>query len=563
MELNKYIFPIRKWWWLVLASTVVATIFSSLSILRQPTIYQARATLMIGTTITDPNPSNNEFVLGQQLAATYADLANREIVRNATMNVLNMNQLPDYFARALPNTQLIEIAVTDVDPERAKIVANELAAQLVLLSPTSPQPENQERQEFIDQQLNNIEVQIQDTEGEIGKLQEELSTLISAQQINDTQEQIFALQSKLNTMQDQYRALLANTQQGAINTLTIIESAAPTSRPIGPTKGWTILLAAVIGFALASAEAYLLEYLDDSLKTADDAERLFSAPIIGHIFEQEDGKDEERRLYDADDLRHPIAEAFRALRTNIEISQVNRPLKTILVTSADIGDGKTSVAANLALSIAQREKEVVLLDFDLRRPNIHKFFDLPNDQGLVDLITGRAAISDVLRCKNDRNVAVLTSGDRPLNPTELLSSKKMDELLSQLKETADVVIIDGPPFIVADATVLASKVDGVLLVVRPGHTRRSLARGAAEQIKLGGAKVIGVVLNRIPLRGADYYAGNSYGYGYYMSTYGDDREGKEKKINLQQSRKAFTPYANKATDFIKHVLEAVFKLSLK
>jgi succinoglycan biosynthesis transport protein ExoP len=563
MELNKYIFPLRKWWWLLVASTLIAAIFSSLSVLRQPTIYQARTTLMIGTTINDPNPSNNEFVSGQQLASAYADLANREIVRNATMKALNINQLPEYVARALPNTQLIEITVNDTDPERAQTVANKLAAQLVLLSPTSPQPDDQGRQEFINQQLSNLEAQIKETQDEIEKLQEELSTLISAQQIKDTQDQIFALQSKLDTMQSNYGLLLSNTQQGAINTLTIIEYADLPSNPIGPRKGLTILLAAVVGLALAACEAYLLEYLDDTVKSADEVGRLFSSPIIGHIFEQGDGKKEENRLYDADDLRHPIAEAFRSLRTSIEISQVDRPLKSILVTSADIGDGKTSVAANLSLSIAQREKEVVLVDADLRRPNVHQFFELANDRGVVDLISGRAVLSDVLQCKNDRKVAVLTSGETPPNPTEILSSKKMDVLLSKLEETADVVIIDGPPFIVADAMVLAAKVDGVVLVVRPGHTRRSLALGAAEQIKRSGAKVIGVVLNRIPLRGADYYAGKSYVYAYYSSNYGDERDGKEKKIDLQKLRQTLLPYANKVTDFIKHLFETVFKLSPK
>ena len=563
MELNKFIFPIRKWWWLVVASTMVAAIFSFLSILRQPTIYQARTTLLIGTTITDPNPSNNEFILGQQLASAYANLANREIVRSATMKALNINQLPEYIAHAIPNTQLIEIVVTDVDPERSKKIADELAAQLVLLSPTSPQPEDQGRQKFINQQLDNIEVQIKETEDEIEKLQEELSTLISAQQILDTQNQISALQSKLNTMQDEYGDLLANTQQGAINTLTIIESASPTSSPIGPKKGLTMLLAAAIGFILAACEAYLLEFLDDSLKSANDVEHLFSAPIIGHIFEQGDGKDEENRLYTADDLGHPLADAFRALRTNIEMSQADQPLKTILVTSADIGDGKTSVAANLALSIAQRDKEVVLLDADLRRPSVHDFFGLTNDQGLVDLISDRAAISDVLRCKEDKKVAVLTSGDTPPNPTELLSSEKFDQLLSRVKETTDVVIIDGPPFIVADAMVIASKVDGVLLVVRPGHTRRSLALGALEQIKLAGAKVVGVVLNRIPLRGADYYTGRSYIYTYYISNYGHEHDGKGKITNLEKLRENISLYTNKVTQFIKHFFEAVFKLSPK
>lgn len=129
----------------------------------------------------------------------------------------------------------------------------------------------------------------------------------------------------------------------------------------------------------------------------------------------------------------------------------------------------------------------------------------------------------------------------------------MDEVLSQLQETADVVILDGPPFIVADAMVMVSKVDGVLLVVRPGHTRRSLAVGALEQIKLAGARVVGVVLNRIPLRGADYYAGKSYAYTYYHSNYGNEREGKEMKTDLEKLRETLSLYTTKATGFLKHL----------
>lgn len=562
MELKKYIFPLRKWWWLVLISTLVAAIFSYLAVRNQPTTYQARTTLMIGTSINNPNPSNNEFILGQQLAATYADIANREIIRNATMRALKMNGLPSFVARALPNTQLIEIAVNDVDPERARRVANELAAQLILLTPTSAQPEEQGRQEFINQQLNKFEVQISQTEEEIEKLQEDLSNMISVQQINDTQNQIDALQSKLNTLHDRYGALLSNTKQRAINTLTIIESSALTARPVGPKKELTMLLAVTLALVLAAGEAYLLEYLNDSLKSADDVARLFSAPIIGHIFEQEDGRNG-NRLYDTANWNHPLAEAFRVLRTKIELAEVDRPLKTILVTSADIGDGKTSVATNLALFIAQRKKKVILLDADLRRPSIHGYFNLANDRGLVDLCSGNAALSDVLRYEKERKVGVLTAGNTPPNPTELLSSKEMDQLLSKLKEFADVIIIDSPPFFVADTMVLASKVDGVLVVVRPGHTRQSLARAAVEQIKLTEARLVGVVLNRIPLRGADYYAGKGYLHTYYLSNYGVERNGKEDKIEPEKVKETPSTYAKKFTVSFKHLYKAIFKLSPK
>ncbi len=560
MELNKYIFPLRKWWWLVVASTLIAAIFSSLSILRQPAIYQARTTLMIGTTINNPNPSSNELLLGQQLAAAYADLANREIVRNATKNTLGMNQLPEYIARALPNTQLIEIAVNDIDPERAQTVANELAAQLILLSPVSGQSEERGRQEFVHQRLNNLEAQIQETEAEIEKLQEELADTFSAQQITDKQNQISSLESKLSTMENNYGLLLSNTQQGAINTLTIIASAEVPSNPIGSMKGLTILLAAVVGFVLAACEAYLLEYLDDTLKSPNDVMRLFSAPILGRIFEQAD-RMSENRLYDADNSNHPLTEPFRALRTEIDLAEMGQRLKTILITSPDIGDGKTSVAVNLALSIAQRGKKVFLLDADLRKPKIHKLFNLQNEEGLADVVFARDVFDWRVGIKEVRQIAVLTAGNKPPDPAELLSSEKMELFLSELEEVADVVIIDGPPLFVPDAMILASKVDGVLLVVRPAHTRQSLAKASMEHVKSVGAKVVGVVLNRIPLRGADYYAGKSYLYTYYSSNYGDERENKVNKnfsgsiffMDLEKLRENLSPYANKASNFIRQL----------
>ena len=559
MELNKYIFPLRKWWWLVVASTLIAAIFSYVSILRQPTIYQARTTLMIGTTINNPNPSSSELFLGQQLAASYADLANREIIRNATKNSLGMEQLPEYIARALPNTQLIEITVNDINPERAQTVANELAAQLMLLSPISAQSEEQGRQEFVHERLDNLEAQIQETELEIEKLQEELAATFSAQEITDKEKQIASLQSKLSTLENNYGLLLSNTQQGAVNTLTIIEYAELPSYPIGPMKGMTILLAAAVGFVLAACEAYLLEYLDDTLKSPDVVMRMFSAPIIGRIFEQEDGINA-NQLYDAENPNHALTEPFRALRTVIDFAETDQPLKTILITSPDVGDGKSSVAVNLALSIAQRDKKVYLVDGDLRKPKIHELFNLSNDKGLADLMFARSECEWKDIIKEVKNVTVLTAGNLPPDPSGILSSKKMDKFLSEMEQAADVVIIDGPPLFVADAMILASKVDGVLLVVRPGHTRRSLAQTSLEQIKLAGAKVVGIVLNRIPVRGADYYAGESYLNTYY---YGEENDSEEKKFDPEKLMESLSAYSNKVPDFIRNRFKSVFKVSPK
>jgi capsular exopolysaccharide synthesis family protein len=320
----------------------------------------------------------------------------------------------------------------------------------------------------------------------------------------------------------------------------------------------TVLLAAAVGFVLGGSAAYLLEYLDDTLKSPDDISRVLQAPIIGHIVE-DTGETGENQIYVLEKPRHPISEAYRTLRINMEFAGVDQPLKTIFIASANVGDGKTSVAANLAVSIAQGEKKVVLLDADLRRPSIHQFFSVPNEIGLIDLFLGRAAIGEVIKVKKEHRVAIITAGEPPPNPAELLGSKKMDQILAKLQEIADVVIIDGPPFVVADASVLASKVDGVLAVVRPGHTRQSAAENMMKQITISGARLIGVTLNRIPRRGTNYYTGKQYIYPYSLESQSVNGN---KKTDLDKAR-PISAYRNKFANKFKVALRNVFKPSPK
>lgn len=527
MELKRYLLPLRRWWWLLVGATLIAAVSSFFATLRQPPIYQALTTLMIGQVITNPNPTTAEFNLSQQLAANYAEIANRDPVRITTMQALGLHFLPDYRATALPDGQFIEITVTDTIPERAQAVANELARQLILRSPTGGQSETQARQEFIKKQLDNLQVQITNTEDEIVRLRNDLAAMDSARQIADTQLQINALEAKLSDLQTTYADLLANTQSGAVNSITVIEEASRPNRPIGPNKLLTILLSAGIGFALAAAAAYLLDYLDDTVKTPEDVERLTKAPILGYLTElniEENGK-----LYVADNPRHPIVEEYRSLRTNLEFAGVDQPLGTLLVSSAGVQDGKSSVAANLAVIMAQAEKTVILVDADLRRPNLHNFFGFVNDYGLSDVFRGRLKIEEAVKEWENGTVTVITAGTPPPNPAELLGSKRMTEILEYLKSQADLVILDGPPFIVADAPVLASRVDGVLLVVRPEFTQQPALENMVEQIERAGARIVGVALNRVPLKSAMRYTGNRYYASYYQDDHAmtrTDRRGR-------------------------------------
>jgi capsular exopolysaccharide synthesis family protein len=530
MELVKYFVPLRRWWWLLVTATLIAGGSSYLAMLRQPPIYQTLTTLMIGQVIADPNPTGAAFNLSRQLAENYAEIANREPVRIATKEALGLTWLPEYRAIALPTGQFIEIVVTDTVPERAQAVANELARQLILRSPTGNQTDEQDRQAFVQSQLDNLQGQITDTESELQDLRGVLGEMDSALQISDTRSQITALEAKLTDLQGIYAGLLSNTRSGAVNTISIIEKAYLPDQPIGPNKFLTILLSASVGLTLAGLAAYLLEYMDDTVQSPEEVADLTNAPLIGYLSEQ--NVKDEGALYVAENPRHPSVEEIRTLRANLEFAGVDQPLNTILVSSVDMEVGKTSVAANLAAAMSQAEKDVILLDGDLRRPNVHNYYGFQNNIGLSDVFRGEYSIDQVIKNWPGGPVSVISAGEPPPNPSELLGSRKMSRILESLSRSSDIVIIDGPPFIVADAPILASKVNGVLLIIQLGHTRKPSIKGMMEQINRSGAKVVGVVLNRLPTKSVGYYTGNPKNTSYYTDGSGSRQRRRKPRLSI-------------------------------
>lgn len=524
MEIKQYLLPLRKWWWLLLIATLVSTLSSFGATFLETPMYQTRAALMIGQALEQPNPSSGTFGLTQQLALSYVAIGKRQPVRDATMETLGLTWLPQYDVYIVPNTQLLEIRVIDSDPVRAQAVANTLAQQLVLLSPTENDGEQTARQEFVMRQLNSLEVKIADTEAEIARLQEEMAGMISARQIADTQNQIGTLESMLITFQGNYASLLANTSQGAVNTLRIVEPAPLPARPISSSRMTTLLLGAAIGFTLAAGAAYLMEYLDNTVKTPEDIGKITDLPLIGFLGETDQAEQGESVIVAAEP-RSVMAEAFRSLRTNLEFAAVDRPLRTILITGPDPDSGKTTVAANLALSIALSGKRTLLLDADLRRPRIHSLLGLNQGPGLTDIFRDATGVVGAVRLWGPNNeLAVISSGAPPPNPAELLASVRMEEILAELRAEADTVVIDSPPFLVADAAILAAKVDGVVLVVRPGRTTGEAMKAMLEQLERAGARVLGIVVNRIPRHGGSYYGAYRHYYAPYY-TGGDDEKG--------------------------------------
>jgi capsular exopolysaccharide synthesis family protein len=475
---------------------------------------------MIGRVILDPNPSDTEFGISQQLARAYVDLVSREPVQEAVRQTLGLDKLPKNSAKPVFGSPLLEISVTDTDPIRAQVVANELARQLILQSPTNPQQDDRQRQEFIDTQLNETANRIITTQDEINALQEELGDLTSAVDIAQTQEQIKALETKLTALQSIYANLISRTQEGSLNTLSVFEQASAPTTPVGPNKVLIIIVATIAGFAISLAAVYVLDYLDDALRSPEDIHRQLDLPVVGFISAMAKGK--YHGDYVAKHPRSSIAESFRALRTDLEFAAVDHPLKTILVTSPGVAAGKTSIAINLAVVIAQAGKKVYLLDADLRKPSVHRSLGLPNRQGLSDAFRREKDIRDLAQFWQDGNIHVITSGPLPPNPSELLSSQKMDQILQTIEREVDVLIIDGPPFLVTDAAILSAKSEGVLLVVRYGHTRKGEAASAVKQLQRTGARILGIVLNQIPQSGQEKYGIYRYYAGYYAERSDDE-----------------------------------------
>jgi len=527
MEINSYLRPLIRWWRLIVIVIMLAMFASSISTMFQPDVYLSRTTLVIGTTILDPNPDSGQIYIAQQLASIYADMAKREPIQQAAMDALGIDWLPQYQSRAVPNTQMVEISVTDTNPRRAQIIANALAQQLMLQSPALGDTETGVRQEFIRQQLSSLQIQIEETQKKLDELQTSLVGLNSASQIANIENEIKNQTTKLSSLQENYASFLANSQQGALNILTVVEPANLPTRSVGTNKFIIIGLAGLVGFSLGAGAVYLLEYLDRTIKTTSDVERIFNLPVIGYISEISDNSN--NATYVSKNPNSIPAENFRLLRSNIEFFQISNPIKTILITSPNPGNGKTTVAANLALSISQGEEDVVLVDADLRQSAIHKALDIAKSPGLSDLIRNKADIDSVVRNWKNDDLKVVTAGDIPPNITEVVGSKRIGSILGNLREKFDLVIIDAPPLIIADSYNLATRVDGVILVMVPGETTEEQARTIKEQLDRSSARLLGIVFNKISEQSAHSYYDYQYRSLYSPKYYGDYISGANKE----------------------------------
>jgi succinoglycan biosynthesis transport protein ExoP len=294
--------------------------------------------------------------------------------------------------------------------------------------------------------------------------------------------------------------------------LTTTQAAAVPTGPGAPRKSLNLALGLVVGLAAGAGGALLREQLNTSVKTPEDVEALTGSVPLGLVpfdpaartqplvvAEQGDGRADGR------------AEAFRTLRTNLRFADVDHPPRSIVVTSPLPGDGKSTSACNIALTLALTGSRVVLVEADLRKPRICEYLGLDSAAGLTNVLAGQHRLSDVLVTWRRQTLTVLPAGPVPPNPSELLGSQHMSNLLATLSEQFEFVVVDSPPLLpVTDAAVLATLTDGALLIARYGKSSRDDVERAAHALETVNAKLLGTVLNCVPVRARGY----SYGYGY-------------------------------------------------
>jgi capsular exopolysaccharide synthesis family protein len=262
-----------------------------------------------------------------------------------------------------------------------------------------------------------------------------------------------------------------------------------------------MVLAAVIALLLAVLLILGAAYLDDGLKDAEVVREALDLPTLGVVprMTMERGRSEIYRLTMLLSPQSAAAEAYRRLRTNLEFTSVDKPLKTILITSPSAGDGKTVTAANIAVAYAQADRKVLLVDADLRKPGVHEIFNVGNAQGLSSLLHPRSPSWEKVAVATEvPNLRVLPTGPVPPNPAELIGTQRMRTILAELAEANDIVILDGPPLLpVADGAILSKYADGVVLVVDARKTGRQAGGRAKDVLARAGATMLGVVINRL------------------------------------------------------------------
>lgn len=525
-EIKTYAKILWRWLWLLILFTMISgTLAYFLSSISTP-VYRATTMLLIdnGSAI-DSNPSVEvrrlDFI--ERLSQTWAQLMKSKSIMVKTADKLAIepeilfNDIVSRQVTPIQDTQLMRIDIESVSPSLAALVANTMPAVF------GEELINVQSARF-EELKSNLQIELDDLEQEIQLKQIHVHELPESRTPQEDIEYM-ALQADISELQSDRRNIrnrldeIRLTEVQSTDSIAVVEPAEIPLFPIRPRIFLNSLLATIVGAMVALAFVFAVEFLDDRIRSARDLQIASELPLFGAVGiipikgnEQQLGIPDES-LITVREPRNPLSEAYRGIRTGLQFAGIDHAAKTLMVTSAMPGEGKSTTAANLAVVLAQSGFKVAIIDADMRKPNIHKIFRIASRPGIVDAILANE--NSPLRFSPERkikNLRIMPVGKRPPNPAELLGSKRMKNLIERLKAEVDYIVMDAPPVLaVTDAQILGGLVDQVLLVVRHGTDRAAVVR-ALDSLRMVDAPVVGTVLNRIERSGDnDYY----YYYGYY------------------------------------------------
>lgn len=574
MELLQYWKIARKWWWLILLSTVLFGAAGLVYAQRQVPIYSTTTTLIINPAAPSALlPYSTDYSV-QALASTYTEFMRTrsyaELVAKEMNGVLSADAVLNALTvRYVEGTQIFRISATLTDAEQARTLAN-TAAEVLINANLARQRTQQEQaqkqrsveaeqeherlmelQTVLQQEADNYSTRIQNLENEVKEQENKPKSDEGDKLILQLKEELVTARSEridvLSSLAATQASLAASSGTSSISTDTaVVIDEAPL--PMAPQPGQTrqlIILAFLGGLMAGAGLAWLLEYIDYTVRTPEELDTHYGVPSQGAIglLAGRSGTDRAAGLITLLEPRSPIAEAFRALRTSVRMANAVKPIRRLMVTSSGPGEGKTFVATNLAVSLAQEGKRVILVDADLRRPQVHKVFGLSTEPGFTNLaIDPNLPLEQVLKPTATPTLRILTCGTIPPNPAELLGSIRAGELMEQLGEVADIVVYDTPPAAtVTDAVILAAQVDGVLQVVRAGTTRIDLIQRCKVLLERTNVYILGPVLNGVRTHDLGYYANYYYYGGYYQGNDGSKKGGERRRRRARQATEVPQP----------------------
>lgn len=511
MELRDYLSVIRARKWVIISAVLVTTAVALAFSLIQKPVYEAEANLLISESGGNATAMIDAALSGfssqpERSLQTQVRMFKLRPAFERTIRKLDLRTSPEKLAEVTEvtpegQTNVITVRVKDEDPKRAVLIADTLAEEYALWV-----------REFSRARIRAAATQV---EAQLDEARDELVDLGSEAGRNPTERERVALQiagQDYAGLSEQLRQLRIREEM-EVGPVQVVNTAALPSEPVAPRPVRNTALALVSGFVLGLAGAFLLEALDQTVKTSDEATALVGAPVLGIVPAKRD--DDEVGIVLNQNVSNPVAEAFRGIRNSLDFINFEHAIKTVLVTSAAPSEGKSTVASNLAVGLARAGKKVVLVSVDFHRPKSASYLGGSEQLGLSHLLTGEFGLEAVLQPVGTDGLQMIASGKVPPNPSELLGSTRMGALIEELEERADWVILDAPPVLaVADTTAVAKWTDGAIVVVRAGRTNREALQRTVEMLASVGSKAIGAILFGVSGGGPGTV---SYSYSSYSS----------------------------------------------